>query len=235
MQRLLALCPALRRRHRAPRNPPLQVIAAGFSAESVGFGMGGGLLQKVNRDTMSFATKLCHIDYANGESADIMKAPLTDSGKYSLPGILQVKRVGGVPTAFNIPDDGRGQPEVAPADNLLRVVYDKGPVPYQARRAVHKHPCWRLRRSSGRAPHSPRCCSGRTSARCAHAWRRSGRLPRRRRTTSRRSSRRRPRWWLRGCTRISLPPPRPSCPGDVGILYCRIGQWGAVVCRVAEG
>ena len=33
---------------------------AGFSAENVAFGMGGGLLQKVNRDTMSFATKLCH-------------------------------------------------------------------------------------------------------------------------------------------------------------------------------
>ena len=39
---------------------------AGYSAQNVGFGMGGGLLQKLNRDTMSFATKLCHITYADG-------------------------------------------------------------------------------------------------------------------------------------------------------------------------
>jgi hypothetical protein len=37
------------------------VVKAGFSLQSVAFGMGGGLLQKVNRDTMSFATKLSHI------------------------------------------------------------------------------------------------------------------------------------------------------------------------------
>ncbi len=48
--------------------------------------MGGGLLQKVNRDTMSFATKLCHIVYADGAAADIMKQPQTDTGKFSLPG-----------------------------------------------------------------------------------------------------------------------------------------------------
>ena len=35
-------------------------------AQSVAFGMGGGLLQRVNRDTLSLATKLCHIVYADG-------------------------------------------------------------------------------------------------------------------------------------------------------------------------
>jgi nicotinic acid phosphoribosyltransferase len=39
---------------------------AGYSAQNVAFGMGGGLLQKLNRDTMSFATKLSHITYADG-------------------------------------------------------------------------------------------------------------------------------------------------------------------------
>jgi nicotinamide phosphoribosyltransferase len=99
------------------------VEAAGFSAESVVYGMGGGLLQKVNRDTMSFATKLNHIVYANGKARDCMKQPLTDAGKFSLPGALAVKRVNGVPTVF--PKDGG---EMSDADNLLRVVYDKGPV-----------------------------------------------------------------------------------------------------------
>jgi nicotinamide phosphoribosyltransferase len=39
------------------------IEAAGFAADNVVYGMGGGLLQKVNRDTMSFATKLNHIIY----------------------------------------------------------------------------------------------------------------------------------------------------------------------------
>ena len=97
------------------------VLEAGYSAESVAFGMGGGLLQKVNRDTMSFAVKLSHVVYANGTAVDLIKAPRGDHTKDSLPGILAVKRVDGVPTAF--PAD-----EVAPEENLFRVVYDCGPV-----------------------------------------------------------------------------------------------------------
>ena len=95
---------------------------AGFSAENVAFGMGGGLLQKVNRDTMSFATKLCHMKYADGTERDVMKAPKTDSGKVSLPGVLSVRRVGGVPQVFpGCSPGGEGE-------EMLQVVYDKGPV-----------------------------------------------------------------------------------------------------------
>ncbi|KAG2489592.1 hypothetical protein HYH03_011873 [Edaphochlamys debaryana] len=99
------------------------IEAEGYAADNVSYGMGGGLLQKVNRDTMSFATKLCHIVYADGHAADIMKQPQTDTGKFSLPGVLAVKRVNGVPTVFPA-DSG----EVAPHDNLLRVVYDMRPL-----------------------------------------------------------------------------------------------------------
>ncbi|KAG2442447.1 hypothetical protein HXX76_002533 [Chlamydomonas incerta] len=99
------------------------IEAAGFAADNVAYGMGGGLLQKVNRDTMSFATKLNHIIYEDGRAADIMKQPQTDTGKFSLPGVLAVKRVDGVPTVFPA-DSG----EVAPHENLLRVVYDCGPL-----------------------------------------------------------------------------------------------------------
>ena len=66
------------------------IEAAGFAADNVAYGMGGGLLQKVNRDTMSFATKLCHIVYADGHAADIMKQPQTDTGKFSLPGAARL-------------------------------------------------------------------------------------------------------------------------------------------------
>jgi len=105
------------------------VLQAGYSAETVAFGMGGGLLQKVNRDTMSFATKLSHIQYADGRTRDVMKAPITDAGKVSLPGILQVRReASGVPTVYSVPNEGAGAPLVADGDNLLRVVYDHAPV-----------------------------------------------------------------------------------------------------------
>ncbi|KAL4549846.1 hypothetical protein Ndes2526B_g04833 [Nannochloris sp. 'desiccata'] len=97
------------------------VHAAGYSAASTAFGMGGGLLQKVNRDTMSFAVKLNNIVYADGTSVDKMKAPRDDHGKDSLPGVLAVKRVNGVPTVF--PAE-----EVSEEDNMLQIVYNCGPV-----------------------------------------------------------------------------------------------------------
>eukprot|EP00798_Chlamydomonas_sp_ICE-L_P008160 gene8160-1414_t len=99
------------------------VQAAGFSAENVAYGMGGGLLQKVHRDTMSFATKLNHIVHQDGREVDIMKQPMSDSGKFSLPGVLAVKSVNGVPTVFPA-DSG----EVSAEENMLKLVYDMGPV-----------------------------------------------------------------------------------------------------------
>jgi hypothetical protein len=38
---------------------------------------------------MSFATKLCHVVYADGSTHDVMKHPATDKGKISLPGNSQ--------------------------------------------------------------------------------------------------------------------------------------------------
>lgn len=93
----------------------------GYSAENCAFGMGGGLLQKINRDTLSFATKLSHIVYEDGASKDIMKTPKTDSTKFSLPGKLAVKSVNGFPTAFPFEF-------VLPEDNLLHVLYDQRPL-----------------------------------------------------------------------------------------------------------
>ena len=104
-------------------------LDAGFSAQAVAFGMGGGLLQKVNRDTLSFATKLSHLQYRDGSTRDVMKAPKTDSNKLSLPGILQVRREHGILQVYSIPDAGKGIPLVAPHEDLLRVVYNKRPVP----------------------------------------------------------------------------------------------------------
>lgn len=98
------------------------VMAAGYSASSVLFGMGGGLLQRVNRDTMSFATKVCAIT-TNGKTRDVMKKPKTDPSKFSLPGKLAVKRVDGNLMVF--PDNGT----ISAEENQLKVIYDHGPVP----------------------------------------------------------------------------------------------------------
>jgi nicotinamide phosphoribosyltransferase len=63
---------------------------AGFSAENYVFGMGGGLLQKVNRDTQRFAFKASAIK-RNGEWHDVQKQPL-DASKASKKGRLKLTR-----------------------------------------------------------------------------------------------------------------------------------------------
>jgi nicotinic acid phosphoribosyltransferase len=93
-------------------------LKEGYSAQNVAYGMGGGLLQKVNRDTMSFATKLCHIQYADGRAVDVMKKPKDDLSKVSLPGILQVRKVNGIPTIFPAEEGG----SLNSTENLLKVL-----------------------------------------------------------------------------------------------------------------
>jgi nicotinamide phosphoribosyltransferase len=61
-------------------------MANGYSAENLVFGMGGGLLQKVNRDTQRFAFKASAI-CVYGEWTDIYKRPL-DRTKTSKAGHL---------------------------------------------------------------------------------------------------------------------------------------------------
>ena len=60
-----------------------------FSADNIAFGMGGALLQKPNRDTLSFAMKASAIKVDN-EWRDVYKDPITDSNKRSKKGILAV-------------------------------------------------------------------------------------------------------------------------------------------------
>ena len=49
------------------------------------FGMGGALLQQLNRDTLRFALKCSAID-VNGQWHDVYKQPITDPGKDSRAG-----------------------------------------------------------------------------------------------------------------------------------------------------
>ncbi len=65
-----------------------------WSADNIAFGMGGALLQKLDRDTQKFAFK-CSAIKVNGEWRDVFKSPVTDSGKVSKKGRLKLLKVDG--------------------------------------------------------------------------------------------------------------------------------------------
>jgi nicotinamide phosphoribosyltransferase len=91
-----------------------------ISAENVAFGMGGELLQKVNRDTLKFAMKASAAK-VEGQWIDVYKDPITDKGKRSKKGILAL-----------IVEDGEfktiRKQALAGRDDLLRPVYHNGKV-----------------------------------------------------------------------------------------------------------
>jgi nicotinamide phosphoribosyltransferase len=60
-------------------------MAMGWSADNIAFGMGGALLQAVDRDTQKFAMKASSA-CIDGEWRDVVKDPVTDAGKKSKAG-----------------------------------------------------------------------------------------------------------------------------------------------------
>ncbi len=70
------------------------VAHAGFSTENLAMGMGGALLQKLDRDTLKFAMKASAVDI-NGTWRYIGKNPITDPGKVSKQGRLALIRENG--------------------------------------------------------------------------------------------------------------------------------------------
>lgn len=67
------------------------VTQAKWSADNIAFGSGGGLLQKMNRDTLGFAFKASAIE-VDGTIRPVYKDPVTDSGKRSKRGILTLAK-----------------------------------------------------------------------------------------------------------------------------------------------
>lgn len=93
----------------------------GFSAENIAFGMGGGLLQQVNRDTMQWAMK-CSAMQVDGEWRDVYKAPVGDTSKTSKKGrlVLAASADGEVRTQ-------RAEQVLEPGQvDLLETVYENG-------------------------------------------------------------------------------------------------------------
>jgi len=59
---------------------------AGYSASNIAFGMGGGLLQQCNRDTLRFAFKASAVSFKDRGWVNVNKDPITDPGKASKAG-----------------------------------------------------------------------------------------------------------------------------------------------------
>lgn len=96
-----------------------RLIEEGFAIDNIAFGMGGGLLQQVNRDTLRFAMKANAMRDAEGVWNDVAKAPATDPGKASKAGRQAVVVEAGSLVARRVDD-------VDDADNLLRPVWRNG-------------------------------------------------------------------------------------------------------------
>lgn len=96
-----------------------RLIGEGFAIDNIAFGMGGGLLQQVNRDTLRFAMKANAIRDDQGVWCDVAKAPVTDPTKASKAGRQAVVRRDGRLAAARL--EG-----VVEADNLLLPVWRNG-------------------------------------------------------------------------------------------------------------
>lgn len=78
-----------------------------YSASNVAFGMGGALLQHHNRDTQQFAMKCSYME-SDGKGIRVFKNPVTDNGKKSKAGKLDLVRNsfnGGLSTVAHCTDN----------------------------------------------------------------------------------------------------------------------------------
>jgi nicotinamide phosphoribosyltransferase len=97
-----------------------QLTRRGWSMDNWSFGMGGALLQQLNRDTLRFALKCSAIDI-NGQWHDVYKQPITDPGKDSRAGRFVVRKEG---EEFVTETIGGARTNLA--DDQLEVVLENG-------------------------------------------------------------------------------------------------------------
>ena len=93
----------------------------GFSASNIAFGIGGSLLQKIDRDTLKFAYK-CSAIIADGKLIEVYKQPITDSGKNSKRGRLDLTLNGGNYATVKL----ESAEQIAAENSAMRVVFENG-------------------------------------------------------------------------------------------------------------
>jgi nicotinamide phosphoribosyltransferase len=95
-----------------------EVMSRKYSVSGISFGMGGGGLQDMTRDTQKFALKASAVQLKDGSWMGVAKDPKTDRTKASMPGRLAL-----------VHEAGRYATVEAPRkDNLLVPVYENGRV-----------------------------------------------------------------------------------------------------------
>lgn len=91
-----------------------------FSADNIAFGMGGMLLQGLNRDTLKFAMKASAAEI-DGKWHDVYKDPVTDSVKKSKRGRLALVKTNTSYTTMT-----EKQASIAGLEDELKVVFENG-------------------------------------------------------------------------------------------------------------
>lgn len=108
----------------------------GYSATNLAFGMGGALLQRLDRDTQKFAYK-CSAVRIGDTWRDVYKDPVTDPGKRSRGGRLDLIRTGDhfetLPYTF--------EPH---ANSALQTVFENGEVLHQTTLAEVRARAWQV-------------------------------------------------------------------------------------------
>ncbi|MGH8292267.1 MAG: nicotinate phosphoribosyltransferase [Gammaproteobacteria bacterium] len=107
-----------------------RITHARYAADNIAFGMGGALLQKMNRDTQKFALK-CSAVRIRGAWRDVFKDPVTDHTKASKPGRLTLVRHRGHGTfkTTALPPDAieAGTATLGPAwEDAMTTVWENG-------------------------------------------------------------------------------------------------------------
>ena len=99
------------------------VTDAGWAAQNIAIGSGGGLLQKLNRDTQRFAFKACWAQ-VDGQPRNVCKHPSADPTKNSKSGHLGVYNVDGQLTTLS--DEQLKERNLTHLENELKLSFENG-------------------------------------------------------------------------------------------------------------
>lgn len=107
-----------------------RITGAGFATDNIAFGMGGALLQRLDRDTQKFALK-CSAARIDGHWIDVYKDPVTDKGKQSKRGrmtLLRQREHGGYRTEAIAGNAASMEDIVIPAgyDDAMLTIWENG-------------------------------------------------------------------------------------------------------------
>lgn len=102
-----------------------RITSAGYATDNLAFGMGGALLQQLNRDTQKFALK-CSAAKVDGQWIDVYKDPITDKGKRSKRGRMTLARHREYGTYQTLAHAGDAPPFPAGFEDALVTVWENG-------------------------------------------------------------------------------------------------------------